>query len=576
MTVITRRRALLAGLLGGAASCAPRPERTPFTASQEEATGLFAHGVASGDPGADSVVLWTRITAEAAEPVPVLWETASDPEFTTMLGKGEALAAPARDFTVKVVAGGLKPGETLYYRFRAGEAYSPVGRTRTLPAGAVEKARFAVLSCSNYPFGYFNVYDLIARRDDIEAVIHLGDYIYEYGTDGYGGETGARLGRPHDPPHEIITLADYRRRHAQYKADPSSRAMHAAHPIIPIWDDHETSNNSWKDGAQNHDPASEGDWESRRRAALQAYYEWMPVREPAPDRPREAIFRAFSYGDLLTIAALETRLMARARQFEYADVVKTLKTPEDAARFRETVLQDPGREMLGAAQREFLAKTLAGSVAAGQPWRLIANQVIMAEVNAPDLNPHVTDEEIAELEADWPPARAFVESSAFGLPLNFDAWDGYPAARENFYQLVKDAGAQGLLVVTGDTHTWWANDLVARDGAHMGVEFGVHSVTSPSPYRREFLGGKGREYAMLVNRENKPVRYLSGENHGYISLEIGRDSATARFIAVDTIESPNYSAFEKASFAVRKSGEGARFAGVEDVSFKERMLFGLG
>lgn len=576
MSVITRRKALLAALMGGAASCAPRPERIAFTASQDQAEGLFMHGVASGDPGPDSVVLWTRITTDDAEPVRVIWETASDPDFTMMLGKGETVAAPARDHTVKVIADGLNPGANIYYRFRVGDAYSPVGRTKTLPVGAVEKANFAVISCSNFPFGYFNVYDLISHRDDIEAVIHLGDYIYEYGPDGYGGEMGAKLGRPHDPPHEILTLADYRRRHAQYKADPSSRAMHAAHPMIAIWDDHETADNSWTGGAENHQPETEGDWTARKRAALQAYFEWMPVREPGADRPHEAIFRSFSYGDLITVAALETRLMARAKQFEYADVVKELKTPEDAARFRKEKLWDPSREMLGAAQRDFLSKTLADSVAAGQPWRLIANQVIMAEVITPDLNPHVTEEEIEELEADWPPARAFVESSAFGLPLNFDAWDGYPAARERFYQLVRDAGAQGMLVVTGDSHTWWANDLFARDGAHMGVELGVHSVTSPSPYRREFLGGKGREYAMLTNKENKPIRYLSGENHGYISLELGRDSATGRFMAVDTIESPNYTAFEQAAFAIKKTAEGAHFAGVKDVSFKERMLFDLG
>jgi phosphodiesterase/alkaline phosphatase D-like protein len=490
-----------------------------------------------------------------------------------MRGKGEAVAAPDADWTVKVLLSGLNPGTVYYYRFRAGDAYSPVGRTKTLPTGALEKAVFAVVSCTNYPFGYFNVYDQVARRDDLDAVLHLGDYIYEYGPDSYGGRMGEKLGRPHDPPHEIVTLDDYRRRHAQYKADPSSRAMHAAHPMIAIWDDHETSNDSWKGGAENHDPATEGEWAARKRAALQAYYEWMPVREPEPGREREALFRSFSYGDLLTIAAIETRLMARAKPFEYDEIVPTLKTPEDIARFRDETLLDPSREMLGAAQEQFLADTLAASVMAGQPWRLLANQVIMANVIAPDLNPHVTEEDIVELEREWSQARAFVAFSALGLPINMDAWDGYAAAREKFYELARDAGAKGLLVVTGDTHTWWANDLVARDGAHMGVELGVHSVTSPSPYRKEFLGGKGAEYAQLTNKENKSVRYLSGEHHGYIALEIGRSAAKARFMAVDTIEGPSYNAFEKATISIKKSKDGAKFAGIDGVSLKEKILF---
>lgn len=575
MNGISRRRILQTALVGGAASsCAPPSRKLePYFASAEAAGGIFAHGVASGDPARDSVVIWTRLTVEASDPVSVVWEIAADKDFTDMRGKGEGLAGPAADWTVKAIAADLAPGATYYYRFRVDEAVSPVGRTRTLPEGALERARFAVVSCTNFQFGLFNVYDLIARQEDIDAVLHLGDYIYEYGPDGYGGETAARLGRPHDPPHEAISLDDYRRRHAQYKSEASSQAVHAAHPFIVIWDDHETSNNSWKGGADNHDPLTEGDWEARRRAALQAYYEWMPVREPNPNAPREALFRAFSYGDLLTITALETRLMARAKQFEYQDVVPTLKTPQDVERFRNEILWDESREMLGAEQIRFIGDTLRQSVAAGQPWQLIANQVIMADIVAPDLNPHVTEDDIVELERDWPPARAFIKSSALGLPLNFDAWDGYKAARERFYGLVEEAGCDGLVVVTGDSHTWWANDLAKRDGKHVGVELGVHSVTSDSPFRKEFLGGKGAEYALLTNKENKAVRYMSGEDHGYIDLVIRRDGAEARFVAIDTIEQTAYNAFEKVAFSIKRGKGGAKFAGIKGVSFKEKFLF---
>jgi len=570
---ITRRAALATGL-ASAASCASTSKLTPYVAVDETAGGVFAHGVASGDPRADSIVIWTRVTPAEARPgarMTVVWEAAADEAFADMRDKGEAVTGASLDWTVKAVLGGLEPGASYFYRFRLGDEISPVGRARTLPAGAVDRARFAVVSCANYPFGYFNVYDLIARRDDFDAVIHLGDYIYEYGRDGYGGEKGAALGREHEPAHELVSLTDYRTRYAQYKADPSSQAMHAAHAIIPVWDDHETSNNAWKDGAENHQPETEGEWEARRRAALQAYYEWMPVREP--DGSPEAFFRAYAYGDLLTIAAIETRLMARAKPFDFREIVAAIKTPEDAARFKAETLLDESRELLGAAQTDYIDRAVRDSVAAGHPWRLIANQIIMANVTTPDLTVHVTEEDIVALEKEWPPARAFVETSALGLPYNLDAWDGYPAARERFYNMARAAGDNGMIVVTGDTHAWWANDLATGDGEHMGVELGVHSVTSPSPFRPEFLGGKGADYALLANRDNKAVRYLSGEHHGFIDLNIGRDAARAEFIAVDTIESRNYNAFVKVAFDIEKTKDGAAFADVDGLGFKEGFLF---
>ena len=576
---ITRRTALTSGLAAGAASCATSPKMTPYTASTERTEGAFAHGVASGDPGPTSVVIWSRLShseeairlSENKLAMIVEWQCATDEDFSNIVREGNVWAQSTNDHTMKVLVEDLQPGSTYYYRFRAGETYSPTGRTRTLPAGALDSARFAVISCSNYPFGHFNVYDLIARQDDLDAVLHLGDYLYEYGRDSYGGEAGKALGREHEPAHEILSLDDYRQRYGQYRSDPNLQAVHARHPMIPIWDDHETSNNSWKDGAQNHDLETEGDWNARRRAALQAYYEWMPVREP--DGSPEAFFRSFSYGDLLTIAAIETRLMARARQFEYSEVVPTLKTAEDVARFRDEILWDESREMLGAAQISFLEQAFRASADAGQPWRLIANQIIMAKVIAPDLSEHITEEDIISLEAQWDQARAFVEFSKLGLPTNLDAWDGYPAARERFYDLARKNGGDGMIVVTGDTHTWWANDLTTKDGAAAGVELGVSSVTSPSPYRPEFLGGKGADYALLTNRENQDVRYLSGASHGFIDLTINRDTARAVFHAVDTIETPNYNAYVQAAFDIDRKDGPARFADIDGVGFKEGFLF---
>ena len=568
----TRRAALASGLAISATSCASTPKMTPYVSTSDAATGAFSHGVASGDPDQTSVVIWTRLTPpENALHADIAWEIAADDAFANIVASGETATGASRDWTVKALAQGLKPGSTYFYRFHSGGETSRTGRAKTLPAGAVEKARFAVISCSNYPFGYFNVYDLISRQDDLDAVIHLGDYIYEYGRDGYGGETGRKLGSEHEPAHECRTLSDYRRRHAQYKADTACQAMHARHSMIAIWDDHETCNDSWSGGGENHDPATEGSWDARRRAALQAYYEWQPVREP--EMTPEAFFRSFSYGDLLTIAALETRLMARAKTFEYSDLIPTLNTPEDIAHFRTKILWDETREMLGAAQLDYFERVWRNSVSAGQPWRLVANQVTMAKVTAPDLTPHVTEEEIAELEKQWDQARAFVKSSALGLPLNFDAWDGYPAARERFYDMVKSAGGGGMLVVTGDTHTWWANDLVDKNGVQVGVELGAHSVTSPSPYGGHFLGGTGAENANMTNRENKDVHFLSGEHHGFIDLTVTKEAARAEFRAVDTIESRNYNAFVHAAFDIAKTPDGAKFTNADGLTFKERFLF---
>ena len=552
---ISRRGALKTGLLGGLAGglsgCATSSARTK---DAELIGATFAHGVASGEPATDGFLIWTRVSLPegVTGDVPVTFEVAVDPGFKTIVADGEVRTGGVRDWTVKVDVSDLKPGLTYHYRFLAGNAVSPVGRSRTLPDGTTEKARFAVLSCSNYAFGHFNVYDAISKRDDIDAVIHLGDYIYEYGLDGYGGEVSSRIGRQHVPDYEIVSLADYRIRHAQYKSDPGSIAMHTAHALIPIWDDHETTNNSWENGAKNHD-LSEGDWDERRSAALRAYYEWMPVRDPKWEEAAEALLRTFQWGDLLTLATIETRLMARSEQLDYAVIGESLATPEGLEKFKTVDLVDEKRELLGQSQTIALFETISDSVQSGTRWRVIANQIIMAEVTAPNLMPLADSPAIAALEKQLPQIRDFIALSTLDIPLNLDAWDGYPAARERFYAAMSGAGANDLIVLTGDTHEWWANELFAGDGRRMGVELGTNAVTSPGA--SVYFGEEAGTYSRLLKDRNSMVQYHKPFGKGYIDLSIDQDSARADFITVDTIMTTDYTVTTDASFDIaRRNG----------------------
>ena len=310
---VDRRRALkLLGL--GALSPAAA---SPISANPSETPTRFRHGVAAGDPTPSGLIIWTRITPRDPahrSALPVAWAVAEDPDFRRIAAKGVAIASIDRDFTVKVDVGGLSPGRDYHYRFRAGAEVSPIGRARTLVQGPQDKLVLAFATCAHYQRGLFNVYDAIARLHRVDAVVHLGDYIYEDGADPAGGAqaTAERLGRIVQPQHELITLADYRLRHAQHKTDPDLQAAHARAAWICVWDDHESANDCWFGGAEGHHPKTDGDWGLRKAAAIRAYYEWMPIREPAPGRAAEAINRSFQFGDLASLIMLETRLIARS------------------------------------------------------------------------------------------------------------------------------------------------------------------------------------------------------------------------------------------------------------------------
>ena len=545
MTRLTRRGALglgaglgVAGL--GAAGCAT-------TGDIASSKGAFQHGIASGDPTQTSVLIWTRVTPEAEGPMSVAWGVARDSGFKDVVKRGTFNTGPERDYTVKVDVQGLEPGQLYYYWFSVGRTSSPGGATRTLPATGVSDYRMAVVSCSNWPFGYFNAYREIAKRGaqgKIDAVIHLGDYIYEYSINGYGSSVGKELGRNHVPEHEIITLADYRLRHAQYKSDPDLQAAHAVAPWFCTWDDHESTNNSYRTGAENHQADTEGDWSVRKAVAVQAYLEWMPVRDPEAGKVREAIWRKFEIGDLATLFLLESRLVGRGEDVTYGEIYLAADVDRPAIVDRiKAKINDPNRTMLGFEQEAWLAEGLKQSAAAGKKWQVLGNQVTMARVQMPDLQRHLTPDQYATVPQG---AKRSYSTARWGLEWNPDAWSGFPQARERLYQAAKVANAR-LVTLTGDTHTAWANELHDASGQKRGVEFGCTSVTS---------NGAGdslplQELNWLMPEANDEVVYYNAFSKGFTVLTLTADQVEAEFVKVSTIRSREYYASTDARFLAR-------------------------
>ncbi len=374
---ISRRELIQKSLFGFGALSLP----VAFTgcndgSDEEEGSEIqadFLHGVASGDPLQDKVILWTRLTpVDLNVHLRVTWEIATDDQFKQNLKTGTVQTTKTDDFTVKVDATDLQAATTYYYRFRFGSKVSPVGQTKTLPV-TTNKVSFAVCSCSNYPAGYFYVYREMAKQN-VDVVIHLGDYIYEYGADGYATEDAAKLGRtlPSDNNKEIIKLDDYRKRYALYRQDKDLQVVHQRHPFIVIWDDHELANDTWREGAENHQ-SNEGPFLERKLAALQAYFEWMPIR-PVSSTDHLNIYRQFNFGSLVQLTMLDTRIIARDKQLEYKDYITS--SGLDAQKFQAD-LTDPKRTLMGYTQRDWLVDKLKQSTAT---WNVIGQQVLMSKM----------------------------------------------------------------------------------------------------------------------------------------------------------------------------------------------------
>ncbi|MBB4631396.1 alkaline phosphatase D family protein [Sphingosinicella soli] len=517
MSIHLRRRDLFTGIAGIGAVLPGRAWAAALSRG-------FTHNVASGEPSQTSILLWTRYVP-AGDAAALTAEIAEDSGFTRIVARREAVADAASDYCVRALAEGLEPGRWYYYRFRtASSETSPTGRTRTLPAGRTGRFNIAVFSCSNLPFGLFNAYAHAAERQDIDLVVHLGDYIYEYARGTYPSASEAMPGRIIDPAGEIVTPADYHARYAAYRRDRDLQMLHQRFPMISIWDDHEFTNDAWKDGAENHQSETEGPWETRKAAAKAAYRHWLPMSDAA--------YEAYEIGDLATLIRLDTRVEGRDRQLELADAFTLADDPAKAlAAFRDTVWADPARQLLGAPQEAFLGDTLGRSVKAGTRWQVVAQQVLAGETKTPA---GANASWLGGTPSDYVKQRfdAGVLAGKIGLPFNFDAWGGYPAARARYLGAAQAAGAN-LLNLAGDTHNAWAFDL-ANNGSPAGVEFGVQGVTSPGmeSYMR---GAAPSDVAAALVAANPELKWCETERRGYMTLSLTPDAAQCDWHFLDTI-----------------------------------------
>ena len=478
--------------------------------SPDAAAGGFRHGVASGDPLEDRVIIWTRITPPdrtATPAVEVRWRIAADERLSEIVTQGTVRTSIDRDFTVKVDVGGLQPGRPYYYVFETGGDRSAVGRTKTLPSRVVDRVRLASLCCSNYPAGFFNVYRCVANRDDLDAVVHLGDYIYEFENGRYGDGSG--LLRIPEPRREAVTLSDYRVRYATYRTDPDLQEAHRRHPFIAVWDDHELTNDAWLGGAANHNPdEGEGDWPTRRAAAYKAYLEWMPVREVGTDI---RLYRSFRFGSLLDLVMLDTRGL-RDQQVATSDI---------------DGLASPRRSILGAAQEQWLFNELRESQRAGTEWRVLGQQVMFSRLAQPGRGALISD-----------------------------TWEGYPAARDRVFDFLAAERIRDVAILSGDLHSSWAFDVPRNpwDGYDRGgqgslaVELLAPAISSPPLFADPAV----RDRSVLLRALLPHLKFLEGENRGYVLLDITREQLRGEWYFVPTVLERSPAETRAAAFACER------------------------
>ncbi|MEM7101911.1 MAG: alkaline phosphatase D family protein [Bacteroidota bacterium] len=462
----------------------------------------FYHGVASGDPLTDGVIIWTRVTPDMDQTIQVDWEMATDTGFVNTITSGSVMTDISKDYTVKVDVPGLIAGTTYYYRFNALGTQSIIGRTKTLPVGSPDQLKFGVVSCNNYQSGYFSAFERLSELNDLDAIIHLGDFIYEYESGGYGYDED--IGRGHEPANEILNLSDYRMRYSYYRLEDELRRVMQQHPFILIWDDHEVANNAWVDGAGNHDPLTEGLYADRKNAATQAYFEWAPIR----DNTDNQVFRTSSYGDLVELVLLDTRHEARVEQVNSA---------------MDPTINDPSRVLLGDEQMVWFKDRLSNSNAT---WKIIGNQVLFAPLI------------LQPFEAILPGA-----SNLF-----LDTWDGYPAKRTEVINYIDQNNIDDVFFITGDIHVSMSFDITLTPDDTMtynpvtgmgsvAVEAVTPSISSPN--FDELFGSIGSSLMEnLFPGVDPHAKYVEFDEHGYFILDVTPSKAQADYYFVPTIVSP--------------------------------------
>jgi alkaline phosphatase D len=487
----------------------------------------FTHNVASGEPSSDSMLLWTRyVPPLSIDEVRLDVELALDANFTRIVAGGSVRTGAYRDWTAKLTVDGLQPRTTYWYRFIAPDGgKSPVGRAKTLPVGEVDRFGLGLFSCSNLPMGWFNAYAHAAARDDLDLWLHVGDYIYEYALAAYQEKdriAGREVMPAHD--HEMISLADYRLRLACYRADPDLQKLHQMAPMVGLWDDHDTTNDSWEAGAANHQPKTEGDWNIRRAASMQAYREWLPVSEEP--------WKAYHIGSLATLYRTESRLLGRTRPAG-AELAKAhrAENPGVALRdFRDGAWRDPTVTMLGSAQESWLAHELTQN-SRTSIWQLVGMATIMGRTLMPEkmpgwVRPEANERVVNKYKRD-------VLGSQLGLPMWMDRWDGYPAARSRLLRAAQRADAD-LVMLSGDSHNAWAYSL-AEDGQPAGIEFAGQSVTSNGMEAE--LRADPKEVARAFVATNPELVWADTSQRGYVMIDVTPQRVTGEWLFLRTTQS---------------------------------------
>ena len=489
----------------------------------------FKYGVASGDPTNSNVILWTKLSGVKSKKKKVRWEVSDQKDFSRIIAKGHVTAKLSDDFTVKVDARipDQFNGESIFYRFTADKIYSEIGKTITLPSYNPRSFNIAFCSCSNYPAGYFNSYKEIAENTDIHLVLHLGDYLYEYAVDGYASSNAKEMNRLVEPKHEIISLNDYRKRHATYRKDNDLKKLHANKPMIAVWDDHEFTNDSWKDGAENHQK-NEGNFQERKRNALKAYYEWMPIREKGK---KEKIWRSFKIGNLINLMMLDTRSVARDKQL---DIESYFEGKNFKTKSYKRDLQKP-RKLLGNEQFKWIKNNNSNEF----KWSIFGQQILIGPKYLPNI--------LSQIDIDEFPSyiQRFRALSGKEIPYNTDQWDGYPKERDKFYKIISNS--QANIILAGDSHCSWVSNLYDKSN-FIGVEIGAPSISSPNFV--DTFGSLVNSIEKSFVESNSDLVWMDGKNKGYSEISVHSDFIEAKFHYVSTVKSKNYRKLKPISFRI--------------------------